>query len=64
MLYLCNCLIPTVFKVYLNTLMLHVLSSVRKTMIPSAFNYLKLIIGTDRALIYIVSLLLFFNLLF
>lgn len=44
--------------------MFKVLSSVRKTMIPSAFSYLKLIIGIDSALIYIVSLLLFFNLLF
>lgn len=64
LLYLCNCLITAVFKIYLNTLMFDVLNSVRKTTVPSAFSYLKLIIGIDSALIYIVSLLLFFNLLF
>lgn len=66
------CLVPTTFNMYLktqknksvNTGTFNVLCSVRKTTIPSAFSYLKLIIGMDSALIYIVSLLLFFNLLF
>lgn len=44
--------------------MFHVLRSVRKTTIPSAFSYLKLIKAIDSAWIYIVSLLLFFNRLF
>ena len=57
-------MIATMFKMYLNTVMFDVLSSVRKTLIPSAFSYLKLRIGIDSALIYIVSLLLFCNLLF
>lgn len=43
--------------------MFHVLRSVRKTS-PSAFSYLQLITAIDSACIYIVSLLLFFNLLF
>lgn len=51
-------------KMYLNTLMFDLLSSVRKTMNPSTFSYLKLIVGTDSILICIVSLLLFFILLF
>lgn len=56
-----NCLISIIFKIYLNTLMFDALICQEHN---DSCSHLKLITETDSALIYIVSLLLFFTLLF